>query len=56
MGVIMKNAVLILILSGIAAAIVFYLIRAKKSGRKCIGCPYSKGCGGNCGGDHPHAN
>ena len=23
----------------------FYVIRAKKKGQKCIGCPYSKTCG-----------
>lgn len=27
----------------------FYIIRAKKRGQKCIGCPYSKQCGGKCG-------
>ena len=23
----------------------FYIVRAKKKGQKCIGCPYSKTCG-----------
>ncbi len=27
----------------------FYIIRSKKRGDKCIGCPYSNQCGGNCG-------
>jgi len=40
MEVIMKNAVLMLILSGIATAIVFYLIRAKWSGCLCSGGAY----------------
>ncbi len=31
----------LLIIGGLAAA---YLIRAKKRGQKCIGCPYSKEC------------
>ncbi len=24
---------------------IYYIIRAKKSGKKCIGCPYAKSCG-----------
>lgn len=40
----MENIIVILILVFIAAGIVFYLIKAKKRGEKCIGCPYSKQC------------
>ncbi len=29
---------------------VIYIIKAKKSGQKCIGCPYSKTCGSKTGG------
>ena len=29
----------------IIALALFYIIRAKKKGQKCIGCPYSKTCG-----------
>ena len=32
---------------GVAA---FYIIRKKKSGAKCIGCPDAKSCSGNCSG------
>lgn len=32
---------LIVFIVGLA---VFYIIRAKKKGQKCIGCPYSKSC------------
>ncbi len=39
-------AVLVLILGGAA----FYICRAKKSGKRCIGCPESSKCSGNCGG------
>ena len=35
----------ILLILGLA---VFYVIRAKKNGQKCIGCPVSKTCSGNC--------
>ena len=42
----------IIVIVGMAA---FYVYKAKKSGRKCIGCPdgascASSGCAGNCGG------
>lgn len=48
----MENFVIIVILLGIAGSIVFYLYRAKKRGKTCIGCPYAKQCGsGQCGGD-----
>ena len=32
---------------GLAA---FYVRKAKKSGKKCIGCPDGGNCSGNCGG------
>ena len=39
-------AVIVLIVGGAAA----YIIKAKKSGKKCIGCPDSGSCGkGSCG-------
>ena len=46
----MKNVVVVLILLAIAAGIIWYLIRAKKRGQSCIGCPYSKQCSGKCNG------
>ena len=33
----------------IVGSAVFYIIRAKRRGEKCVGCPYSKQCSGNCG-------
>ena len=37
---------------GVIAAIItlciLHLVRAKKRGDKCIGCPYGKQCGGIC--------
>ena len=44
----MENAIVIVILAAIVAAIVLYLVKAKKRGEKCIGCPYAKQCGGKC--------
>ena len=32
----------------IVAAASLYIYKAKKSGRKCIGCPDSKTCSGHC--------
>lgn len=40
--------IIIGILAVIVGAAVFYIIKAKKSGAKCIGCP----AGGNCPGKH----
>lgn len=34
----------------IIGAAIAYIIRAKKRGVKCVGCPHGKQCGGNCGG------
>ncbi|MBQ8303930.1 MAG: FeoB-associated Cys-rich membrane protein [Clostridia bacterium] len=45
----MENYIIIAVLVLIIGAAAFYLIRAKKSGAKCVGCPYAKQCGGNCG-------
>ena len=34
----------------ILAAVVFFLIRSKKKGKKCIGCPAGGCCPGCCSG------
>ena len=39
-------AILILILGGAA----WYIYKAKKSGKKCIGCPDGENCSGKCSG------
>lgn len=41
----MENVILILFLLTLAGGILFYILRAKKRGQKCIGCPYAKSCG-----------
>ena len=33
----------------IVGGAVAYIVKAKKSGKKCIGCPDSGSCSGNCG-------
>ena len=35
---------IVLVVGGAVA----YLIRAKRRGQKCVGCPYSKECGNKC--------
>ena len=34
----------------IVGGAVLYIVRAKRRGEKCVGCPYAKQCGGNCQG------
>lgn len=36
------------ILIAIITLALIYIIKSKKSGQKCIGCPYSKQCGKCC--------
>ena len=47
LGDIIAIAIIVLIV-GLAA---LYIYKAKKSGKKCIGCPYSESCSGHCGCD-----
>ena len=35
---------------------VFYIVRAKKRGQKCIGCPHAKQCSGKCGHNPPRGD
>ena len=44
----MKNFVLGFVLVAIIGGAVFYIVRAKRKGVKCIGCPAAKTCGGKC--------
>jgi len=41
----MTNAIAILIIGLILGAAIGYIIREKKKGTKCIGCPHAKTCG-----------
>ncbi len=40
----MVDVVLVVVIAGIIVAASWYVIKAKKSGAKCIGCPVSKCC------------
>lgn len=46
----MENVVVIAVLLLVIGAAVTYIVRAKKRGVKCIGCPAGGSCAGNCGG------
>ncbi|MBR3964414.1 MAG: FeoB-associated Cys-rich membrane protein [Clostridia bacterium] len=41
----MENYIIIAIVAVIVGLAAFYIYRAKKSGQKCVGCPYAKSCG-----------
>ncbi len=41
----MENIIPIIVIVLILGGAIFYLVRAKKKGQKCIGCPYAKQCG-----------
>lgn len=45
----MENLVIIVVVAAIVALAGFYIYKAKKSGKKCIGCPDSGSCSHNCG-------
>lgn len=42
------DVIAIIVISLIIILVSIYIIKAKKKGQKCIGCPYSKTCKRNC--------
>jgi hypothetical protein len=40
----MENFIIIAVLVVILGAAIGYIVKAKKRGEKCIGCPYAKKC------------
>lgn len=38
------------VIAAILGAVILYIRKAKKKGVKCIGCPDSGSCSGNCSG------
>ena len=49
---ILAIAVIVLTVGGAG----FYIIRSKKKGKKCIGCPDSARCNGECASCHLHTS
>lgn len=46
----MDNIIIIAIVVVIVGLASLYIYRAKKKGKKCIGCPDGGSCSGSCGG------
>lgn len=44
----MENVLIVFIVAAILGGVIWYLLRAKKQGQTCIGCPYCKQCSGKC--------
>ena len=42
--------ILIAVLLAVVGGAAFYIYRAKKRGKKCIGCPSAHQCSGQCAG------
>lgn len=40
----MENYIIIAVLVSVIGGAIGYIIKAKKSGAKCIGCPHAKEC------------
>ena len=49
MEIVMEDFIIIAVLLLVIGAAVIYIIRAKKRGVKCIGCPAAGNCAGKCG-------
>ena len=46
----MENFIIAAVVTIIVGLAVLYIYKAKKSGKKCIGCPDSGSCSGHCSG------
>ena len=46
--------VILAVIAAILSLAIFYIIRAKKRGAKCIGCPNGASCSGKCAGCSGH--
>lgn len=44
----MANVIIVFIVVLILGASIKYIVKAKKAGVKCIGCPAGGTCSGNC--------
>lgn len=46
----MANVILICVIALILSGAITYIVKAKKAGVKCIGCPAGGTCSGSCAG------
>ena len=51
-----ENIVVIAVLVIVVGGAVAYIVRAKKKGQKCIGCPYGASCTKSCCSNEPKKN
>ena len=49
----MPDVILIIVLAAIIGGAIMYIVKAKKKGVKCIGCPSGGTCSGKCSGCSP---
>ncbi len=47
---ILENILATLVVAAILGGAIWYIVRAKKKGIKCIGCPDGAKCSGRCAG------
>lgn len=45
----MADIITIIIVTGVVACAIRYIVKSRKKGVSCIGCPHSGKCGGKCG-------
>ena len=46
----MENVIIVIVLVAILGGAIGYIVKAKKSGKKCIGCPDGCSCSSSKGG------
>ncbi len=44
----LTDIIVLLVIALSVGGATFYIVRAKRRGEKCVGCPYAKECGGCC--------
>ena len=44
----MENIIIVVVLLAVLGLAAWYVVRAKRSGQKCIGCPHARECAKKC--------
>lgn len=44
----MADLIVIAVVAAIVGIALWYIIREKRKGKKCVGCPYASQCCGKC--------
>jgi hypothetical protein len=55
-NIMIENIIIIAVLVIVVGGAVAYIVRAKKKGQKCIGCPYGASCTKSCCSNDPKKN